>query len=257
MPSYPLDLFAEYAQRIKQDQANAWVRIQAYFKNIGDNQTLQNVAGLDPGNTLEFYDDDYGIVLTDFAYQQQDPVFTPEMVSERIYENDGDTEITEDFSFNKATEESFTFGFTEGLKIGLKATVKAALPLVGESEVEVSGELTFEANQSWSKSETKTWEIKTTVPVPPHSTTKVTGYIQNANIDADFTATVRATKGKVLTWFLLNDGTYTETPIPLVVLLTDDERTLPVGGRFDGVEGVNAYTKVEKIPNASTMRKAS
>ena len=108
-----------------------------------------------------------------------------------------------------------------------------------------------------TKSETKTWEIKTTVPVPPHSTTKVTGYIQNANIDADFTATVRATKGKVLTWFLLNDGTYTETPIPLVVLLTDDERTLPVGGRFDGVEGVNAYTKVEKIPNASTMRKAS
>jgi hypothetical protein len=256
MPSYPLDLVAEYTLAIGRDQANVWKRIQDYMKQIGDTETLKNVAGLDPGNTLEFYDD-YGITLTNFVYQTQDPVFAPEMVSERVYENDGDTEISEDFSYSKALEESFTFGFTEGLKVGLQATVSAGLPLVGEAEVQISGEVSFEANQSWTQTETKTWEVRTTVPVPAHSTTKVQGYVRNAKIDATFSGIVRATKGKVLTWFKLNDGTFTETPIPLVVLLTEDQRTFGVGGNFEGVEGVSAYTKVEKIPGTSSARKAS
>ena len=258
MPSYPLDLFAEYTLAIGRDQANAWTRIQDYMKSIGDTETLRNVAGLDPGNTLEFYDDDYGITLTNFVYQTQDPVFTPEIVSERVYDNnDGDTEISEDFSFSKALEETFTFGFTEGLKVGLEATLKTGLPMVAEGEVTLSGEVTFEANQSWTQTETKTWEVRTTVPVPAHSTTRIRGYVRNAKIDATFSGIVRATKGKVLTWFKLNDGTYTETPLPLVVLLTEDQRTFGVAGSFEGVEGVSAYTKVEKIPGTSSARKAS
>lgn len=240
------DVVTELALRIKQDTATAWARVQAYYQRNGQSAQLNHIDSLD--GLTEFYDSDYGITLQDFTYSTPSIVQTPVVVSTRTYQNDGDTEIQEDFEFSKAMEESFTFGFTEGLKVGAKATAKVGLPLVGESEVELSAEVTFQADQQWTNTETKQWSLKTSVPVPAHSTVKITGFITNAKIDTMFSGVAKATKGNVLTWFKLKgEGGYTEFPIPLVVLLPEDQRVFPVSGSFQGVEGISAYTHVEKV----------
>lgn len=242
------DIAAVLAERIRQDMAGAWARVKAYYDEIGQSAELDGIAGLE--GLTQFYDDNYGITLRDFTYSTPEVVQRPIVASTRTYQNDGNTEITDEFQFTKTMEESFTFRFTEGLKVGTKATASIGLPLVGESEVELSAEITFQADEEWSKTETKEWTLRTTVPVPPHSNVKVTGFITNAAIDATFSGVAKATRGLVLTWFRMEQGGYTEFPVPLVVLLPESQRTVPLSGSFRGVEGINAYTRVEDVAGA-------
>lgn len=241
------DILSELGSRIKQDTAGAWARVQAYYQQIGQSSELDNFDNL-TGLTM-FYDSDYGITLQDFTYSTPEVVQTPMVVDTRTYQNDGDTQVLDEFSFTKTVEESFTFSFTEGLTVGTTATAKVGLPLIGESEVELSAEVTFQAEQQWAKTETHEWSLKTTVPIPAHSTVKITGFITNAKIDATFSGIAKATKGKVLTWFALKgvDAGFTEIYIPLVVLLPEEQRVFPISGSFQGVEGISSYTHVEKV----------
>ncbi|MGR0482725.1 MAG: ETX/MTX2 family pore-forming toxin [Candidatus Electronema sp. V4] len=242
------DFLSELGQRIKQDTTGAWARVQAYYQQIGKTSFIDDIDSLD--GLTAFDDDDYGITLQDFTYSTPDVVPMPVEASIRIYQNDGDTEIQEYFEFTKTMEESFTFGFTEGLKVGTKATAKVGLPLVGESEIALSAEVMFQSDQYWTQTETKGWALKTVVPVSAHSMVKITGFINNAKINATFSGVAKATKGSVLTWFKLKGHGYTEAVVPLVILLPEDKRTVPLSGSFQGIEGISAYTHVEKVIRA-------
>lgn len=234
------------AKRVDEDREGVWKRIQAWYQAIGQDQKLDRVASL--VGALFQPDCDYGITLQNFTFGEINPLEKPIEASTRTYQNDGDTEILEEFAFTKALEESFTFGFTEGLKVGTRATTKIKLPLIGESEIELNAEMSFDASEEWTRRETKEWSLKSTVPVPPRSTVKVTGFISNARLDTTFSGQAVATRGLIMTRFELKDGKgFTEIPIPLVVLLTAEQRSVPLSGRFRGVEGVSAWLHVENV----------
>jgi len=240
------DILSELESRIKQDTAGAWARVQTYYQQIGQSSVLEGLDYLD-GETL-FDDSDYGITLQDFTYSTPDIVKTPIVVDSRTFQNDLDISEQQEFTFDKELAETFTLSFTKGLSVGAKATAKVGLPLLGQSEVELSTQITFQAEQQLSKTETHRWTLRTPVEIPPRTTVKVTGFITNAQIRATFSGIAKATKGTVLTWFKLKgDRGWTEFRVPLVVLLPEGQRVFPISGNFEGVEGISTYTRVEKI----------
>jgi len=243
-----LDILAEMASAYKKDLNNAWGRVQQYYQEVSP-ETLNGIKGLDPDGHTDFYYPDYGLVISDFAYSSVNPSFTPNEVADQTLANNGTTTIDETFSFKKASQDSFKFGFSEGLKVGTKASAKVSLPFVGEGTAEISAELSFNANQEWTKTKAEEWTYSIRVPVPPKSTVQCTGFIKYSKITCPFTATVKATDGKVLTWFQLDNGTFTEFPVPLTVLLTPEQRTFRLSGQFDGGEGVSVFSKIDPIVN--------
>ncbi|HEX5155519.1 MAG TPA: ETX/MTX2 family pore-forming toxin [Parafilimonas sp.] len=243
-----LDIVAEMTSAYKNDLPNAWERVKNYYQNLSP-ETLKGIKGLDPQGNTDFYAPDYGIVISDFNYTSVNPSFTPNEVADQTLINNGTTTVDETFSFKKASQDNFKFGFSEGLKVGTKASAKVKLPFVGEGTAEVSAEITFNANQEWSKSNAEEWTYTTRIPVPPNSKIRCTGFIKYSNINCPFTANVKATDGMVLTWFQLENGTYTEFPVPLTILLTEQQRTFQVSGKFDGGEGVSVYSQIDPINN--------
>jgi hypothetical protein len=51
----------------------------------------------------------------------------------------------------------------------------------------------------------------------------------------------------VLVWFTLKNGTYTETPIPVVDMMTDEERSFYLTGNLDGSEAAETYVNVVPV----------
>jgi hypothetical protein len=238
----------ELKRRLSQDIDGAWKRIQAYYQKIGQSSRLDNYAGF---GWPEFNDPDpyYGLTLQDFTYSTPDVAQVPVIARTATFQNDGDETAQEDFTFTKTITESFTFGFTEGLSVGTKASGKIGLPLVAEGELELHADVTFEANQQWTTTESREWSSQTTVPIPPHQTVKVTGFVTNANINTTFSGRATATKGLVGVWCnLKGSNSHDMISVPLTVLLPDDDmRSVPVSGTFHGVEGISTYTHVEIV----------
>src|SRR5215207_1114008 len=119
------DILSELASRIKQDTAGAWERVQAYYQEIGQSSILADIASLE--GLTEFYAADYGITLQDFTYSTPNVVQVPVIARTDTFQNDGDETAQEEFEFSKSIAETFSFSFTEGLKVGAKASAKVGL----------------------------------------------------------------------------------------------------------------------------------
>ncbi|NOT83717.1 MAG: ETX/MTX2 family pore-forming toxin [Methylococcaceae bacterium] len=240
-----IDIKAELRKEYAADLPNIWNRIKAYYASI--DQSLDGLV-LDPEGNVDFYAD-YQIALADFSYQTQTPMLTPVIAFDQTLTNHSNVQDSSTVSFTRSETASFSFGFKEGLKIGTKAKVKVGIPLIADGEAEVSGELTFDANQQWTTSNTQSWSASETVNIPPNSTLRVQGIIQNAKTKATFSGFARVTDGNVLVWFKYTDPTkgYTEFPIPVTVLLTKDQRSFPVSGSYDGIEGVSTNWVVNPV----------
>ena len=147
------DIVAIMKQNYEKDLSNVWTRIQAYYASIGELAKLDGLT-LDPAGSVEFYDTDYGIMLTNFTYEMNDPVYTPLIAFEQDFTNTTSVPDTMTPSFTRSEAATFSFGFNEGLKIGTKATVKVGIPLIAEGEAEVSGEISFGSSQQWTTTKT-------------------------------------------------------------------------------------------------------
>jgi Clostridium epsilon toxin ETX/Bacillus mosquitocidal toxin MTX2 len=198
-------------------------------------------------STVEFYDD-YGLLITDFSYGSVSKSFNDMVAHEQTYSNSSpDDPLEATFTYAYTRQDSQALKFTEGLKIGTKAAVKAKLPLVGESSVEVSAEVSFSAEQTIATTSTTNWQFSEKITVKPETAVQARGFIRVAKLDAPFTCHVRVTDGKVLVWFLLKSGSYTELPIPITDMMTDEERSFVLSGNLSGSEAADAYVKVRPV----------
>lgn len=84
-------------------------------------------------------------------------------------------------------KDSFSFGFTEGVKLGAQTTTEIKLPFVGKEKVTFSAELNFQANQHWTKELEKSWEINNPIQIPPYKRVEATFLIEQVHFDGTLT----------------------------------------------------------------------
>lgn len=244
-----LDFQKELIAQLRKDPQAVWERIKAFYP-ASEIKDLKGISASEDGfNNFAPMEPDYDVVLTNFHYGDQHTNVAPLLVSTRTYENNTDATIQESFSFSKTTEDTFSFGFDVGLKVGTKASIKAQVPFLGEAAQEISAEFQFSTNSQWTKRISKQWSSQDSIPVPPHTTVQVQGFVKQAKIKADFKGEAVATGGRFLVWFDIKDtvNNVREFPVPVSVMLPEKQRTLHVSGTFEGVEGVETLTKVDDV----------
>ncbi len=226
------------------DPSALTLRALDYLSSI-NYRDLANIESVDR-STVEFYETDYDLLITDFHYGAVSKSFSDLVAHEQTYINSSpDDPLEATFTYTFSRQDSQTFKFTEGLKIGTKAAAKVKLPLVGETAIEVSAEVSFSAEQSVVTTSTTTWQFSEKITVKPDTAVQAEGFIRVAKLDAPFTCNVRVTGGNVLVWFLLKGGnSYTELPIPVTDMMTDAERSFALAGNLSGSEAAETYVKV-------------
>ena len=236
------DVAARLNKAVMANPATILARIQDYLKSIDEPEKAAeavNLLGLEGGAA------GYTVVLSDFQYSEVNPMFSPTLVVERVFDNDSGAEITDTFTYNKTLQEAQTFSFTEGLKVGAKATAKFSLPLVGETSVEVNAEVSFGATQTFAVSTSQSWTQTSSVKVPPHTSVKVTGLVKlGSNKQRGFTGQAHVIGGTF--YFLLSrtadparqwiEEWYLE--VPMSAVLDPSDMWFPVSGSWTGALGV-------------------
>lgn len=226
------DLIAELKKRIIAQAPKWYPRAMTWLKEHQVN--INDIASFE--GSVELHED-YWIVLSSFQFKPETVSEDATIIAEKKYINKGDVTIDDQFSYSKTVEDSFTFKFSKGLKTGTKVTVDAKIPLikVGGS-VEVSGEYSFDSEQSWTTRKTETFSDTITIHVPAKTTVEATATLSTEKGRLAFTgtATVTNTRAWVTVWFKLKGPGYTDCAIPLGILLpTDADREVPVDGTLD------------------------
>lgn len=237
-----MDIKSSLITRYQQiDPAVLYERAIDYLSSQGENTS--NLKSVDRSK-VDFYDD-YALLITNFSYGNTTKSMGEVTAHEQTYINSSpDNPLEATFTYTESRQDAQTFKFTEGLKVGAKASFKAKLPFVGEATTEVSAEATFSAEQTVATTVTTTWQFAEKITVKPTTAVKATGFISIAKLNAPFTCNVQVTGGKVLVWFRITDGTWTETPIPVTAIMTDEDRSFILSGNFDGSEAAETYVKV-------------
>ncbi len=139
-----LDINAALLQKFQTiDQAVLTKRAIDYLTSVGATDKIARLAAIETGYS-EFYQDHYGLLITDFSYGEVKQSLKSVIAHQETYANASpDDPLEATFSYEYSRQDGQSFKFTEGLKVGTKAGVKAKLPLVGEANVEVErrGEL--------------------------------------------------------------------------------------------------------------------
>ena len=102
--------------------------------------------------------------------------------------NKSSAKLTEGFSYSEEVQDSFEFGFSQGLKLGARAQATAQLGVV-EAQVEISAEVEFTADQRWTVTEVKSWSQDIDIELEPHSAVEATATLEVGKNEFNFTAT--------------------------------------------------------------------
>lgn len=191
-------------------------------------------------------------IITGFQYSNTELLPFPIIAyDESVNNSDSDASVDVVVKYSKTLEEVFSFSFNEGIKVGVSVKVKAGLPIIGQSEVTVSGEASFEASQSWSKKESRTWESTNTIRIGAGESANIKVVINNGKINAPFTAKILMGPQTWILFYVDSSEGCTDLWIPITALYTKEEvlnqLSIPVSGDFQGVEGIGAVTTVTPL----------
>lgn len=119
-----------------------------------------------------------------------DALDTPGLVTTDSNTNGTDRDQTTVFKYTKTTTTSFTWTLKEGVKLGLKTEFDVGVPPIASAKTTLSAELSFDATQGQTKTDTVTWQIDRNVIVPAHTHVDMTWTIVEKKITATFFADV-------------------------------------------------------------------
>ncbi|MGR3779594.1 ETX/MTX2 family pore-forming toxin [Bacillus paramycoides] len=139
-------------------------------------------------------------VLNTSVEEDGSPITSPKtvFVGKSVFRNttDRDQTFTTD-QFAKTIEHSVSNSTTHGFNLGVKASAKFGLPLVGETNVEVSTEYNFSNTNQTTKTESYTYTASPqNIIVPAHSAVEVSVVLNTVKIDGKVNI-VSAIKGFV------------------------------------------------------------
>jgi hypothetical protein len=194
-------------------------------------------------------DDDLNLVLSDFVLRNQSTTKGAEVVRTSQFMNDANDAITETFAYSTSKIDTLSFKFNQGLKIGTKAEVKAGLSFLAIAKVEVSGEFTFTAEQSWSTSVTETFSDTVSITVPANSRVDATATLETESGSFDFAAKATPTSPalRALMFCRLKQGGGDSWSVPLTLVLPDEaDRQVPVSGVLTGALALDVTVSTSK-----------
>lgn len=198
------------------------------------------------------------IVLTNFEFKEISASQESTIVAEKTISNPSDVKVTDTFTYSKSVEDVFAFKFSEGLKMGTKVTVEARVPVIKiGGSVEVYGETTFDAEQSWSKKVTETFSDSISFEVPAQTSVRATATLSSQKGKFSFTAVATAgTLGWVtVTYHLKNGSAYTSPVVPLGILLPDaKDRQVPVSGMLDDALSITVNISTRPLNSGVDLR---
>lgn len=241
-------------QRIESSVAEWWDRFWEY--NSGQDRSrfvstpncvVENVGAADSSDPTQ---SDLALVLSNFVLSEQSVSKGADIIRTDSFLNDSNATVTESFTYSKTEVDTFSFKFAQGLKVGTKAEVKAGLSFLATAKVEVSGEISFNAEQSWSTQVSETFSDTVAIQVPPHSRVAATATLETAKGTYGFTADARVTNSKIsVLMFLEKVGGGGESfSTPLDVMLPDDaDMVVPLSGTLNGALGVTVTVTTEPI----------
>ena len=218
-------------------------RVKQYLVQTGypDPAAITQLSG---GDALLYT---YDLAVEDWKFTNTLPgVLIPELVDEKEIDNNSAATVTEQFSYSKTTTDTFTFSFTEGLKVGVSAKFKAGVPFAG-TEWTVSGEFSFTGTQSQTTTNTATWTNTVTINVPAHTKVRAVAFVTVGSPIYSFSSSAVVTAGKVnIPVYDSAIGSWYDAIIPLAVLLPmPADRSLTLSGILSANCGVRTYVDLD------------
>jgi hypothetical protein len=246
-----------------QDITDAWGRWWASQRSTSLNWTETT----DYGNHSEldaWHQYQVNATLLNFAYDGASPPTGSATVaySQTYYNGTDITQSGPTFAYNTTSQQSFTWSFTESLKIGVEVSATVGLP--GDSATaKLSVELGLSATQAKTVQNTQTWSVSCPILIPAHTAVTLSMVISGQSYDTTWTADVRL-QGYVNVW--LNDrwnGHYCYF-VPISQVFTDvqannladltgytinfDGVVVRTSGSLAGSQGVSVGTTADQHP---------
>lgn len=225
-------------------------RINDYIKEMpGKHPVFNTFSQIRDLNPLE-------LIITDFKHSDVKEICPMPVIaySETLHNSDPTASVDMTITYEKTMSEEFAFSFDEEIKLGVTTKVKCGIPLIAEGEIEVTGEISAGAHQSWTATKEKSWKGERTIHVNAGSSVSVQVTIQNETLNSSFTAKIFLgpdTCMVVGVSVASDPDSYREFPIPLTVLLGGPEALAQMfvsfSGSFNGTEGVTVDTTVTPI----------
>lgn len=211
-------------------------------------ETLNNKLEID---AKELKDVSYVIVdrikIENEVYSKSpDIIYKPLMLRKHTYENNSDVEQQEFFEYSETIQDTFSFGFKETIKVGAKVSAGINIEILSAG-VEISTEVSFEANQQWTSTKSTTWKERTTINVPPHSKVEASAFINQGTIsDLNYSADVVIIDAYI-SILLADVGKFTLLPVIVkspMIGFPKDIITYPITADIDAAMGVNSAVKI-------------
>ena len=189
-------------------------------------------------------------IIKDFEYTSLNPLMNPVIAfSQTVINTDSCACMEVGIKYSKTLEEEVSYSFSESILVGTTAKISAKGPI--SMEIGVNTEFKFEAGQSLSKRESRTWEASNVVSVEPGHSSNIQVAINNATITSPFTAKL-VMGPKTIIGFQVETSTGPASIGMPIIIFTDQERlnqlALTIHGMFNGTAGIDAITKI--TPNA-------
>lgn len=83
-----------------------------------------------------------------------------DLAVEEDFENPSNASIKQTYSQSKTMTNTFSYGFSEGLKLMYSVTMEEGIPLIAEGKETVGGEIHLDSNQQWTSSSAETYSVK-------------------------------------------------------------------------------------------------
>ena len=115
------------------------------------------------------------------------------------YINDTSSEQSSTFKYNKSTSNSFSWSLKEGIDAGISVKFAVGVPPIASGTTTLSTNISFEATQSKTVSETVTWSIDRNITVRPMTETDMIWTIKQQKCSATFHADIVMT-GSFAIW---------------------------------------------------------
>jgi len=192
----------------------------------------------------------YELSLQDWNFHETMPgMHVPEVVDQTEIVNPTPATVSNQFSYSKKVADTFTFSFTEGIKVGVSAKFKAGVP-VANTEWTVSGEISFSGTQTQTTSRETTWTNTTTINVPANTKIHVDAIVSVVTPVYEFTASAVVINSKVnIAAYDPTANSWNDLIIPLEILLPSlDDRSIPLAGTLMAKAGLDTYIQTKIIP---------
>jgi hypothetical protein len=163
--------------------------LDAVFKQYGDWWCKERGGKCDRMNTLQKGYEDRRLVILDPRadyYGDLAEAMKPQIGANQVLTNSTSIEQSQAITLSKATTSSFTWSLQEGFKLGMSIKFSVGIPAIASTTTTMSGELSFSATQSTTKTEQRTWQVSQPIRVPPKSEVEAVLFIDERKFSQKF-----------------------------------------------------------------------